>query len=275
MAFFTEPEPERGKIHEVAEGVFRLVARNPSKMTYHGTNTYLMPDGDGYILLDPGPVTDDEHVKDILRATDGRIHTILISHGHADHFGALPELRKHTRADVYAFRLPMVATIEPDAVLDHGDQVGPLTALHTPGHAPDHLCFARKDGLVFTADHVMGWSSSVVSPPNGDMRAYIASLDLLIGRNDTLYLPGHGPAIPAPRHYVEELKLRRILRENEILDALQRGPASTDILRQTLYHKVDPVLQAAAERNVMAHLAKLQAEGKVSQDDELWFATTP
>lgn len=273
MAFLTEPEPPRGEVDEVAGGVLRLVARNPSKMTYHGTNTYLLPDRGGFLLIDPGPATDGQHVEDILRTSGGRIHAVVVSHGHADHFGALPTIRERTGATVYAFHAPMAAGIEPDVPLEDGDRVGPLTALHTPGHAPDHLCLARDDGVVFTADHVMGWSSSVVSPPNGDMAAYVASLDALIARDDRLYLPGHGPAIAAPRHYVQELKRRRVEREEEILRALRQGPASTDALRRALYHKVDPVLQAAAERNVMAHLAKLQAEGKVSQDDEVWLAT--
>lgn len=273
MAFLTEAEPERGKAETVAEGVLRLVARNPSKMTCHGTNTYILPDGQGHIVLDPGPSTDEQHVEDIMRVTGGRIHTILVSHGHADHFGAVPALRVRTDAKVFAFHTPLAPVINPDVRLAHGDEVGPLTALHTPGHAPDHLCFAGADGLVFTADHVMGWSSSVVSPPNGDMGAYVESLDFLIARNDRIYLPGHGPSIPEPIPYVRELKRRRVAREDEILKALRRAEATTEELRKALYSKTDPVLQAAAERNVMAHLAKLQAEGKVSQDDELWFAT--
>lgn len=272
MAFLTEPEPERGKAELVANGVLRLVARNPSKMTCHGTNTYLIREAAGFIVIDPGPATDPKHVEDILRVTGGQVHSILISHGHADHFGALPDLRAQTEARVYAYHTPLAPAINPDIRLGHGDRVGPLTALHTPGHAPDHLCFARSDGLVFTADHVMGWSSSVVSPPNGDMAAYVESLDFLIARDDRLYLPGHGPAITDPRPYVTELKRRRVEREDDILQALKRTPATTDELRRALYHKTDPVLQAAAERNVMAHLAKLQIEGKVSQDDELWSA---
>lgn len=273
MSFLTEQEPKRGEPQHVAEGVIRLVARNASKMTYHGTNSYLIEDdGDGLMLLDPGPASDSVHVEDILRIADGRIHSILISHGHADHFGALQNLQKSTQAKLYAFHNPMVAAIQPDVMVHHGDRVGHLIALHTPGHAPDHLCFARDDGVVFTGDHVMAWSSSVVSPPNGDMQAFVDSLKILIGRNDRTYLPGHGPSLDDPRPYVEELLRRRLAREQELLTYLKRKPATTMELARSLYSKTDPILMSAAERNVLAHLAKLQNEGEVTQDDETWEA---
>lgn len=273
MPFLVEPEPVRGTAHPVADGVLRLVARNPSTMTYFGTNTYLIPQGGDFIVLDPGPATDETHVDDILVATGGRIGAILRTHGHPDHFGALPRLRQVCEAPVHAFHRPIVADFTPDVPLRHGDRVGPLRALHTPGHAADHLCFARDDGLVFTADHVMAWSSTVVSPPGGDMRAYLDSLQVLIDRDDPLYLPGHGPVIRKPRAYVEDLKNRRISREEEILRTVRREPMSIGGLSQRLYAKSDPVLQGAAERNVLAHLLKLQAEGKVITDDALWSAT--
>ncbi len=149
-------------------------------------------------------------------------------------------------------------------------RVGPFTALHTPGHAADHLCFAREDGLVFTGDHVMSWSSSVVSPPGGDMRAYIQSLQFLRDRNDPLYLPGHGPALHNPRSYVEELMQRRINREEEIFHALRAHPRSPRQLSDSLYAKYDPFLKDAAERNVRAHLIKLKADGRVVGENEVW-----
>jgi glyoxylase-like metal-dependent hydrolase (beta-lactamase superfamily II) len=269
MAFLTEPEPVRGQAHRVAERVLRLVARNPGRMTYHGTNTYLIEDPAGFFVLDPGPTNDPQHVDDIIEATGGQI---LLSHGHHDHAGALADLRDRTGSPTYAFPDSIAADFTAEVSLRHGDRVGPLLALHTPGHAPDHLCFAREDGVVFTADHVMGWSSSVVSPPMGDMRAYVDSLQAMIDRDDRVYLPGHGPALPQPRAYVVELRRRRIAREEEILAALQRGPMSAPDLSRTLYAKVDPILQSAAERNVMSHLQKLWAEGKVEEDDETWIA---
>jgi glyoxylase-like metal-dependent hydrolase (beta-lactamase superfamily II) len=270
MAFLTEPEPERGRATEMGGGVLRLVARNPSKMTYHGTNTYLVPQDDGFIVLDPGPASNVGHVDDIVAATGGRITAILLSHGHADHSGAVPALRARCAAPVLAFSQQAQSVIIPDVLLSDGDVVGPLTALHTPGHAPDHLCFDHADGFVFTADHVMGWSSSVVSPPSGSMADYLASLQRLIDRNDALYFPGHGPALRNPRAYVADLRDRRMRREEEILAIVASRPMTTDAIARMLYHKPDPILQAAAERNVLAHLLKLRSEGKVTDMGNLW-----
>lgn len=272
MAFLKEAEPERGVAHEVAEGILRLVARNPSQMTYHGTNTYLFAHDDGFAVLDPGPATDEAHVGEIVAATGGKVRAILVSHGHHDHVGAVAELKRLTGAPTYGFPDSIAPDFTPDVALHHGGRFGELDVLHTPGHAPDHLCFARADGLVFSADHVMGWNSSIVAPPNGDMADYVASLQMMIDRDDRAYLPGHGPLLPEPRAYVTELKRRRVRRENEILERLRRGSMSVPELSQTLYGKTDPVLQFAAERNVMSHLQKLWKEGKVEEDDAVWIA---
>ncbi|MET0529546.1 MAG: MBL fold metallo-hydrolase, partial [Microvirga sp.] len=128
------------------------------------------------------------------------------------------------------------------------------------------------DGIVFTADHVMSWSSSIVSPPTGDMAAYVASLHRMLSRDDRLYLPGHGPPLPDPRSYVEDLIAYRVKRENAILRALGDGPFSTWDLVDRLYSKTHPWLRQAAERNVVAHLLKLQGEGLVQEDGEQWRA---
>ena len=272
MAFLKEAEPDRGKAHKVADGVLRLVARNGGIMTYYGTNTYLIEAEGGFLVLDPGPVTDPVHVGDIMRATGGRISGVILSHGHTDHIGALEELCVRAGAPSYAFHTPIVEGFVPDVKLNDGDTVAGMTALHTPGHAADHLCYAREDGLVFTGDHVMTWSSSIVSPPGGVMRQFIASLQLMVDRNDPLYLPGHGPAMSNPRDYVQDLMQRRIDREEAIYRAVQRRPLSPGQLSRTLYSKVDPFLQMAAERNVLAHLAKLEDEGRVIQKDEVWTA---
>jgi glyoxylase-like metal-dependent hydrolase (beta-lactamase superfamily II) len=145
-----------------------------------------------------------------------------------------------------------------------------MTAIHTPGHASDHLCFARPDGIVFSADHVMSWSSSIVSPPGGDMTAYVTSLRLMLGRDDRVYLPGHGPPLPNPKPYVEDLLDHRVKREEAIFRTLRDGSCTTWDVVDRLYSKTHPWLRRAAERNVVAHLLKLQAEGLVVQEGERW-----
>ncbi len=243
-------------------------------MTYHGTNTYLIEVDDGFVVLDPGP-DDDGHLKDILTATQGQVSAILLSHTHSDHLGATTALKARTGATTYAFHLSADPAFSPDVLLHDGDTVAGMTAIHTPGHASDHLCFARPDGLVFSADHVMSWSSSIVSPPGGDMAAYVASLHRMLLRDDNLYLPGHGPPLPNPKPYVEELLNHRVKREQAILQALRIEPHTSQDLVERLYSKSHPWLKRAAERNVVAHLLKMQMEGFVLQQGDCWRAKEP
>jgi glyoxylase-like metal-dependent hydrolase (beta-lactamase superfamily II) len=275
MAFLTEPEPERGVAMPVVTGVRRIVAANPGPMTYHGTNTYLIDGPDGLVVLDPGPDS-AQHVQDVMAATRGRpVALILLSHTHHDHLGALAALKRATGAPSAGFRRSADAAFEADILLDHGDPVAGMTALHTPGHCSDHLCFATTiDGIrtLFSADHVMSWSSSIVSPPDGNMADYFASLHLLLGRDDALYLPGHGPKLAEPHALVRDLLRHRQNRERAVEEALASGPADTHTLMNTLYSQTDPRLRRAAERNVLAHLLKLQSEGKVRQEGDLWAA---
>ena len=277
MPFLTEAEPERGAALPVLSGVRRIVAPNPGPMTYFGTNTYLVDSPDGAVVLDPGPADHPEHVDAILRATDGKVALILVSHHHHDHIGAVGALKAATGAPTAGFRENVVPEFMPEIKIDDRGRIAGMTALHTPGHAPDHLCFTFKssDGsdVLFSADHVMSWSSTVVSPPSGDMCAYFASLDKLLGRDDAVYLPGHGPPLPKPRNLVRELLAHRQARERAIADALAGGQrADTYTLMNALYSQVDPRLRRAAERNVLAHLLKLQAEGRVAREGELWRA---
>ena len=276
MPFLTEAEPERGAILPVMPGISRIVAANPGPMTYHGTNTYLIDTQDGLAVLDPGPEGHPEHVEAILRATGPNLALILVSHTHHDHVGAVPALQEATGAPTVGFRVSGSDTFEADIKLGDGDMVAGMQAIHTPGHASDHLCFAlrAKDGtaVLFSADHVMSWSTSVVSPPGGDMRDYFASLRLLQERSDDVFLPGHGPTLPEPRELVREMLTHRMMREQAIAKRLSEGAAGTFTLMDTLYSQVNPRLRRAAERNVLAHLLKMEAEGKVVRDGELWRA---
>jgi glyoxylase-like metal-dependent hydrolase (beta-lactamase superfamily II) len=275
MAFLTEPEPERGAVLPVLPGISRVVAHNPGPMTYHGTNTDLIETAQGLVVLDPGP-DEAQHVDAVLRATGGKVDLILLSHTHHDHLGATAALKQATGAPTAGFRTPADAAFVPDRPLDDGDEVARMTALHTPGHASDHLCFAMtgKDGkpILFSADHVMSWNSSVVSPPDGDMRAYFASLKRVLDRADDVFLPGHGPPLPEPRRLTRALLFHRMERERAIQVALVKGPTTTTALRDKMYSQTHPRLQRAAERNVLAHLLKLEAEGKARRDGEAWRA---
>lgn len=268
MPYLKEPEPLRRKSEVVMPGIRRIVANNPSVMTYHGTNTYLIDDEHGTTVLDPGPL-DEMHLNDVLEAVSGRVARILLTHTHSDHVGNAAALKAATGAPIHSHVLS-AEPHRPDVPLSAGDTVAGMTVVHTPGHAADHVCFARGDGLLFSGDHVMGWSSTVVGPPHGNMKDYLESLRALRQRSDRLYLPGHGPALPDPHPYIDDLLRHRIDREAEIVATLRKRPMSpTDVARH-LYAKLDPTLSRAAERNVLSHLDKLAAEGRVEQIGELW-----
>jgi glyoxylase-like metal-dependent hydrolase (beta-lactamase superfamily II) len=269
VAFLTEPVPPRGEATQAWPGIRRIVADNPGPMTYHGTNTYLLDQPEGVVVVDPGP-DDDAHVQAILRASGGTLRAILLSHTHADHLGAVAALRSATGAPVAAWHAPSRAGFVPDQALSDGDLVAGCRVLHTPGHAADHVCFAYG-AVLFSADHVMSWSSSIVSPPDGDMAAYFASLRRLLARDDVLYLPGHGPPLPAPRGLVAELLAHRIAREAAVLAALD-GLAKADVpaITGVVYAAAPASVRPMAERNVLAHLLKLLAEGVVTRTGAAW-----
>jgi glyoxylase-like metal-dependent hydrolase (beta-lactamase superfamily II) len=275
MPFLTEPEPPRGVPLDMYPGIRRIVARNPSVMTYQGTNSYLIDGEDGLTLLDPGP-KDEQHTADLLAAIgDAPLKRILLTHTHSDHWGGLAALQAATGLPVHAYKQSAKAGFTPDVALDEGDKVAGFTALYTPGHAADHICFAYHPAglprILFSGDHVMSWSSSIVSPPDGDMLAYYRGLERLIARDDEVYLGGHGPALSQPQELVAELLSHRRHRERTILAELDKGAASVVELAERLYHKTDQFLKVAAQRNVLAHLLKLQAEGIAN---ELAPATT-
>jgi glyoxylase-like metal-dependent hydrolase (beta-lactamase superfamily II) len=255
----------------------RVIARNPSPFTFKGTGTYIV--GQGKVaVIDPGPDLAD-HVAALIAAVKGETVThILVTHTHLDHSPAAAALKRATGAKTYAFgphgsrraEANPGATGEeggdrdfvPDVELREGDAVeGPgwrLAAVETPGHTSNHLCFALpEERTLFTGDHVMGWSTSVITPPDGDMAAYMRSLEKLLRRDDALYWPTHGPAITTPRPHVEAFIAHRRERRAEILAALAQGDDTIPAIVARIYAGLDPRLAPAAGRSVFAHLIEL------------------
>jgi len=276
---------EYGVPNVLYPGVTRIVANNPGPFTFKGTNTYLLGEGRDVALVDPGP-EDDAHFDAIMRALDGRrIGSILITHTHRDHIDGLPRLKSATGATVYGYgrkaREPGKVTksasggesndedFVPDVVMTDGSRFEgegyALTALFTPGHAPDHLCFAIEGtGLLLSGDHVMGWNTSVVAPPEGNMAAYMRSLDSLMQRDDTVFLPGHGERIEQPRRVVKAFIMHRRMREQAILDCIRNGSTSIAEIVATVYRGLDPRLVRAASLSIAAHVEELVERGLVT-----------
>ena len=286
IPFVREMRFAYGEVQPIAPLVRRVVARNPSLFTLYGTNTYLV--GRGTVaVIDPGPLL-GEHRAALRDALQGdTVSHVLVTHRHLDHCETAGDFARETGAVLAAGRrrpgdpLPPGNGLEetadpalaPDLVLAAGDRLGgpdwALEVVATPGHTSDHLCFALAgEGVLFTGDHVMGWSTSVVIPPDGDMAAYRASLRLLQGRNDRTYLPGHGPPIADPGPYLAALVAHRTEREGEILAALAPGPSTIPEIVRLLYAAVDPRLHPAAGRSVLAHLRELTAGGRVACEGE-------
>lgn len=273
-----------GEVETIAPGVRRVLCDNPSAFTFRGTNTYLIGSGSSVAVLDPGPI-DEKHLAAILSATSGETITqILVSHTHRDHSPGVAPLKEITGATTYGHG-PHVTPGEggdhsfvPDIRLADGQtaEIGgrAVTALFTPGHCGNHLCFALDGtGILFSADHVMGWSTSVVSPPDGNMRTYMASLAKLRSREgvDTLYLPGHGPRLPDPMPFLDGLAMHRQKREARIVAALrEHGPSTVEALVGPVYGPLDPRLVAAAGRSMLAQLIMLEEEGAALRDGEVW-----
>jgi glyoxylase-like metal-dependent hydrolase (beta-lactamase superfamily II) len=282
--FIAETAVPYGTALQVSPLVRRIVAHNPSPFTYTGTGTFII--GHGTVaVIDPGP-TDPAHIAAILNATAGEIIShIVITHTHRDHSpGAVP-LQAATGAIVTGCAPIMMAaddgpradeafdtTYAPDAVLDDGAAVtGPgwtLRAVHTPGHTSNHLCYAlEEEKALFTGDHVMGWSTTVVSPPDGNMTEYFASLRKLLTRDDVRYYPTHGKPVESPQKFVRALITHRKMREAQIVECLKDGQNTVPEIVARLYASVPKILHGAAGRSVLAHLEDLQAQARVASND--------
>jgi glyoxylase-like metal-dependent hydrolase (beta-lactamase superfamily II)/8-oxo-dGTP pyrophosphatase MutT (NUDIX family) len=255
--------------------VTRIIAPNPGIMTGPGTNTYLVGADQALAVIDPGPAI-DSHVAAILAGGAGRIRWILCTHTHLDHSPAAAAIRTATGAAVIGRPAPadnrQDRAFAPDRVLAHGDRVtiggATLRALHTPGHASNHLCYLLEETrMLFTGDHVMQGSTVVINPPDGDMRAYLASLELLFAEDIAIIAPGHGYLIGAPHQEVHRLIAHRLARERKVEAAIGRlGNPTADELLPVVYDDVPAGRHHVAARSLAAHLAKLVADGVVRTD---------
>jgi len=263
-----EPVPRYGVPLPEASGIVRVVAPNPGPMTQHGTNTWIVAYPGGATVIDPGP-DDAGHVAAVLAAA-GPVGRVLLTHAHADHYGAAAALRAASGAPVIAHPGFAAATLRPDRSVGEGDAVAGLRVLHTPGHAADHLCFAREDGVLFTGDHVMGWASTAIAPPDGDMAAYLRSLARLGERADRVFLSGHGAAMHDPAARVATLLRHRLVREAGLVAALRRGPAALEALVASEYPVLETGLARAAGATLLAHLRKLRDDGVAEEAGRLW-----
>lgn len=284
-----------GVPRELAPGVVRIVANNPGPFTFKGTNTYLIGNKE-LVLIDPGP-EDQAHLQATLAAIGGRkLSHIVITHTHRDHTDGLPALLAATGAKTAGFgrRARERGTKQvspsgseyvdqdfiPDVPLGDGGRLTgdgwSLTAMHTPGHAPDHLCLAL-DGtkVLFSGDHVMGWNTSVIAPPEGSMSDYMAALERLSLRDDELYLPGHGGQVTEPQRLVKAFLLHRRMREQAILECIRSGTNTVRAIVPLIYRDLNPKLVNAASLSVLAHVEHLivrglvGCEGQPSVDREL------
>lgn len=291
-----EFQPQAGVAELLEPGLRRILAPNPSPMTFRGTNTYLVGEGD-VAVVDPGPV-DDRHLGAILAALKPgeRISHVLVTHAHLDHSPLAHPLARQVGAPVLAFggpeagRSPTMQRLAregllgggegvdtdflPDEFLADGDSIttgcARLEALHTPGHMANHLAFAFGDALL-SGDLVMGWATSLVSPPDGDLAAFMASLRRLQTRQWRRFHPGHGAPVDDPAKRLSELLTHRMGREASILAALSDGPATATELATRIYADTPPPLLPAAARNVLAHLIDLSEQFKVTPNDGLNF----
>jgi len=283
IPFRREVAFEYGKLEPVAPGVRRIVAKNPGPFTFKGTGTYVVGEGE-VAVIDPGPEL-AEHIAALLASlADERVTHILVTHTHRDHSPAAKAVKEATGAPTYGFG-PHAggqrgeAAVEeggdwdfaPDIVVRDGDEIAGskwrFEAVHTPGHTSNHLCFALSEsGILFSGDHVMGWSTSVIAPPDGDMAAYMRSLEKLLHRDDAVYWPTHGPAIPDPKPFVQAFIAHRRERSEAILARLAAGDQHIPHIVDHVYLGLDPRLKGAAARSVLAHLVELVELGQVESD---------
>ncbi len=284
IPFRRELDFEYGKVQPIAPGIRRVVANNPSPFTLHGTGTYIVGEGN-VCVIDPGPA-DPHHISALVDGlADERITHVLVTHTHMDHSPGCALLREFSDAPTYAYgphgagKLEQGVPVEeggdmafePDFRAKHGDRIEgdgwTIECVYTPGHTSNHLCFAYiEQSTLFTGDHVMGWSTSIISPPDGDMAAYHASLQLLLERDDKVYWPTHGPSIDDPKPFVRAFVEHRREREAQIIDCIGRGIHRIEEMVPDMYVGTPEFMYPAAARSVLAAIEYLVSEGRLLAD---------
>jgi len=287
LDFDTQFDPAYGEAIELAPGVLRLTVNNPGPFTFHGTNSYVVG-RDALAIIDPGP-EDEAHYSALLQAIAGRpVSHIFVSHTHRDHSPLASRLARETGAITAAegphrparpLRIgeinPLDASADTDFAPDLTLQDNSVTAgdgwairtILTPGHTANHAVFALEGTrILFSADHVMAWATSIVAPPDGAMADYMASLDRLLERDDRILLPGHGGPVRKPRAFIRGLKTHRKMRERAIMERLGQGDRTIADLVKAIYRDTDPRLHGAAGLSVLAHLEDLVTRGLAATD---------
>jgi len=280
---FTHGEPRK-----IWPGVRRIVANNPGPLTHNGTNTYIV--GEGRVaVIDPGP-DDDDHIDAIMRAIKAeRLDYILLTHTHKDHSTSIPKLKELTGAKLVAYapihenrgcrrdsEKPLDAKfvdfeIKPDTEIVDGDILEgtgwALKAVHTPGHAPDHLCYAHQtEPILFTGDHIMAWNTSVIIPPEGRMSDYLVSLKKCLNNSYERLMPGHGGQAQSPDRLIKAYLMHRKWREEAVLTAITSGMQGIDELLPALYPNIDEGVKGAAALSILAHAVHLCEQGVIKAD---------
>ncbi len=271
-------------IETIAPGIRRIVAENPSPFTLHGTGTYII--GEGQVaVIDPGPA-DSAHIDALVKGLEGEtISHVLVTHTHMDHSPGCALLREYTQAPTYAYgphgagKLESGVQVEeggdmefsPDVRVKDGEIIQgegfSIECVYTPGHTSNHVCFQYREAqALFTGDHVMGWSTSIISPPDGDMGEYLKSLEKLLDRDDKVYWPTHGPSIEDPKSFVKKFIEHRQEREDQITDCLRRGLTTIEVMVPDMYQGLPEFMYPAAARSVLAAMEHMANKGTIATD---------
>ena len=284
ISYVTDFKFDYGKVDRLGPRLRRVICNNPGPFTFTGTGTYIIGNGN-VAVIDPGPL-DEDHIDNILAALEPgeRVSHIVITHTHADHSPGSAPLKAKTGAPIYGCSLTAASAFDgprleegadegfvPDVEVNHGDLISgddwTLEAVFTPGHMAGHMCYAlREDKALFTGDHIMGWSTTVIAPPDGNMTDYMQSLDLLLARDDAIYWPTHGTCIENPHAFVRDYISHRKARETQVLERLEAGDTHIKKMVETVYADVDKRLHPAAALSMFAHLQDLTNRGVVVCD---------